>query len=331
MIILRMFDNDIIFHPLLPMSTMLPYVIVLALIVLINRRRIITRLLILALLLIISQRPMLKDKNEITYNMNLDILFVIDNTVSMHAEDVNGKLRLDAVKEDCKKIMEKFAGASFALITYANIAQVKYPFTTESSTIEDIIDRLKIIDPVYAEGSSLDLPYEYMKILLESSDKKDKHRSIVFFIGDGELTKQENEKTNVDKYSDLKELINGGAVLGYGSTEGAKVKITESINKTNIVDSSNYLLDASTNPPKVAISKLNEENLKKVASNLSIDYYHMTDFTVLEKNLDKIRDGAIEDENDDKQKMDKDIYYYFSGGLIVLLLLELFHYRRDEQ
>jgi len=46
--------------------------------------------------------------------------------------------------------------------------------------------------------------------------------------------------------------------------------------------------------------------------------------------MHEIKDKAIQDE-EDKEKMDKDIYYYFSGALVVLLLFELFHYRRNEQ
>lgn len=47
-----------------------------------------------------------------------------------------------------------FTMAVFAVITYANIAQVKYPFTADSTAITDIIDRLKIIIPDYAQSST---------------------------------------------------------------------------------------------------------------------------------------------------------------------------------
>ncbi len=325
---MSIFNNDIVFKPIISLGIALPYVIILAIIVVINRKHIINRILILLLVLIISQRPMLKNKDEITYNLNFDVLFVIDNTVSMNAEDVNGKLRLEAVKKDCKQIISEFSGANFAVITYANIAQVKYPFTTELATIEDIIDRMKIIDPNYATGSSLDLAYDYMKMLLESSSEKEKHKRIVFFIGDGELTKNDNS-SDLSKYQDLKDLINGGAVLGYGSTEGAKVKIYDSIILDSIVDSNGYLIDGNTKQP--SISKINENNLKTIANNLGIEYYHMVDSSILKPKIEEIKQDVTEEENEDEEKMDKDIYYYFSGALLVLLLIELFHYRRDEQ
>ena len=75
---------------------------------------------------------------------------------------------------------------------------------------------------------------------------------------------------------------------------------------------------------------MNEANLRSLASVLSLDYYHLTDFSLLEKKIEEIKDTSEENE-DDEDNMDKDIYYYFSGALIVLLAIELFHNRRDEQ
>ena len=322
--------NDLIFRPMISWGIMLPYAIIMLVLIILNRKGIIRRILILALIVIISQRPMLRDQEDIVFNMDLDVLFVIDTTVSMNAVDSRGTMRLESVKADCKSIMEAFHGSSFAVITYGNIAQVKYPFTSDAATIEDVIDRLKIIDPNYATGSTLDMPYEYMKMLLESSNEKEKHKSIVFFMGDGELTKSEQSGTNLDQYKDLQELIDSGAVLGYGTVEGGKVKITESIILDRLVDNEGYLLDASTTPSKVAISKLDENNLKTLATNLDLSYYHMTDYSDLKDKISEIKNQAVEDD-EDEEKMDKDIYYYFSGALTILMLFELFRYRRNEQ
>ena len=322
------FFSDLIFKPIIPFQTALIYGIILILIVLFNKKNVIIRILIILLLVIISQRPMLKNRDDIVYNMDLDVIFVIDNTVSMNAIDVNGISRLDALKNDCKHIMDRFLGANFAVITYANIAQIKYPFTSEVSIIEDIIDRMKIIDPNYAKGSALDLPYDYMKMLLESSRSKDKHKTIVFFMGDGELTASEAFNTDVSKYLNLKNMIDAGGVLGYGTSEGGKIKITDSIVKKNLVNSDGFLVNSKDG--NVVFSRINEHNLNVLASNLGLDYYHMTDFSVLAEKINKIKDEA--NENDEgKEKLDKDIYYYFSFALLILLLIELFYCRRNEQ
>ena len=320
--------NDLVYKPLYPLGTMIIIGVILLVIVLLNRKHIINRVLIILLLVFISQRPMLKNQNEATYNMNLDVLFVVDNTVSMNAIDVDGFTRLDAVKGICDTIIKSMPGANFALITYSNVSIIKYPFTSDIAIIKDVINQMKIIDPIYANGSTLDLAYDSMKILLNSSNKKEKHQRIVFFMGDGELIGKENTDTDLNKYSDIKELINSGAVLGFGTTTGGKVKITESAKLDKIVDANGFLLDGNGNG--LSVSKMNEDNLKKLAGILSIDYSHMPDTEFLQKKIDSIKEEAVVND-DNEEELDKDIYYYFSGALVVLLLLELFHYRRDER
>ena len=322
--------NDLVFRPLFPLRTMIIIAIALAVVVLLNRKSIINRLLIIALLVLISQRPMLKNQDEATYNLNLDILFVVDNTVSMNAVDANGMTRLDAVKRDCKRIIELTAGASYSLVTYSNVSIVKHPFTSDIATIKDVIDEMKIIDPVYAKGSTLDMPYDNMKILLDSSRKKDKHQQILFFMGDGELVGKEKTETNLNKYKDIKDLVINGAVIGYGTTSGGKVKITESVALSKMVDSNGFLIDGSNGQGSLSISKMNENNLKELANNLSVDYYTMPDDATIQKKVEDIKEESIMNDDETAQK-DKDIYYYFSGALLVLLFLELFHYRRDER
>ncbi len=326
-----MFINtkDLVFKPMYPFKTMIIIGIILAVIVLLNRRHIINRLLIIALLIIISQRPMLKNQNEATYNLNLDVLFVVDNTVSMNAVDVNGETRLNALKKDCNKIIDLMKGANFALITYSNLSIVKYPFTSDIAVIKDVINSMKIIDPVYANGSTLDMPHDNMKLLLESSNKKEKHHRIVFFMGDGELVGKEKVDNDFNKYNDIKELVNGGLIMGYGTSAGGKVVITESVALDKLVNSDGFLIDASS-MGSLSISKINEDNLKKVANVLKLEYSHMPNDDILQSKIESIKEEAIVND-EGEEELDKDIYYYFSGVLIVLLLFELFHYRRDER
>ena len=319
--------KDIVYKPMFPLRTMIIIAIALGIVILLNRKHIINRFLIIILLVIISQRPMLKNQNEVTFNLNIDVLFVVDNTVSMNAVDANGT-RLNKVKGDCKRIVELLPGANYALITYSNLSLIKYPFTSDMATINSVIDQMKIVDPYYANGSTLDMPYDNMKLLINSSSKKDKHQQIVIFMGDGELVGKEKQNTNIDKYKELKDIIDGGMVIGYGTPEGSKVIIKDSIALKEITDKDGYLIDGSNK--NLSISKLNEDNLKKLASNLSLDYYRMPDDNTLNKKIESIKENSISNE-EGEEEIDKDIYYYFSGALIVLLLFELFHYRRDER
>ena len=321
--------RNLFFNPIVPTINMIIYSVVLIIIVIINRKHIWNRLLIIILFFIITQRPMIKDVNNLLYT-NLDILFVVDTTVSMNAVDIDESTRLLKVKKDCLAIMDYFRGANFALITFNNYSAVKTPFTSDLVLLNDLIDDMDIIDPNYAVGSSLDMPYENMKNLLESSKNREDHKQIVFFISDGELTLKNKNNSDSDKYAELRELIDDGAVLGYGSTNGGKIKIEHSIDSSKVVDEDGFLLDKTKKIEEAAISKMNEQNLLYLKDKLSLDYYHMTKFSVLEKKLNKIKDNTVKSTGDDSY-LDEDLYYYFSIPLLILLIYELFYYRRNEE
>ena len=328
-----MMDN-IIFKPIIPLSTMIIFSVILLVIVLLNRKHIINRILILLLLLIITQRPMLKDKEDVSYTLNLDVIFVVDTTLSMNAVDVNNNTRINEVKRICNHIIEEFPGSKFSIITYDNDAYIKYPFTEDAAVIIDVIDGLKVVEPNYALGSSLSLPANFLKMLLKSADSKDeihdeKRQKIVFFMGDGELNNTEAMYTNLDDYNGISDIIDNGAVIGIGTTSGGKIRIDEAMKWDHLIDREGYLLDNSKTPAVLAISKMNEQNLKNVSEKLGIDYIGGNSDAINNK-LQEIKNIVVESEDEDDAKNDKDLYYYFSIPSLILLLYELFYYRRNE-
>ena len=241
--------SDLVFKPIIPLTTMIIFSIIMLVIVILNRRNIINRIIILVLLLIISQRPMLRNQEDLVYSLDIDVLFVIDNTVSMNAVDANGTTRLNVVKQNCKYLIDKLAGASYGVITFGNFSQVRMPFSHDASDIEEIINNIKVVDPAYASGSTLELPYDDIKILLESSYSKEDHHRVIFYISDGELTAFEKNKMNLEKYKEISKLVDNGAVFGYGTSNGGKILIDSSIATKYLTDSQGYLLDKTNNPP----------------------------------------------------------------------------------
>lgn len=322
--------TDLVFKPIIPLTTMIVFSIAMLVVVIINRKHIINRIIILALLLVISQRPMLRNQEDLMYSLDIDVLFVIDNTASMNAIDVNNGTRLNLVKQNCKYLIDKMPGASYAVITFGNFSQVRMPFTHDASDIQEIISNIKIVDPAYAVGSNLDLPYEDMKLLLESSKSKEEHHRVVFYLSDGELTYEEKNKMDLSKFKNISNLINNGAVFGYGTTNGGKIRIDSSLAKKYLADSQGFLLDQSKKPYQPAISKLDEGNLKNLATSLGVEYTLMPDTAKLNSIVEEIVAKAQKN-RDDTEYSDKDLYYYFSMTLLIFLFIELLYYRRNEQ
>ena len=164
-------------------------------------------LLILVLLFVINLRPMLPSagKHEVVMN-NLSVLFVIDNTISMYAEDYNGKeTRMSGVKTDIAYIMEELAGASFGVINFDDTARVLCPFTADTETVDDVISVMTQVNWIYAKGSSLNSPIDRMKEILESTSKREERRIICFFISDGEIT----DDSKLQSYKSLAKYLSG--------------------------------------------------------------------------------------------------------------------------
>lgn len=288
-----------------------------------NKHDIITKAVISFLLFMINLRIMIPTSDGKMSSNNLDVLFVIDNTISMVAEDYDGnKTRLEGVKNDCKYIIEHLRGAKFSVITFSNSAKIDIPFTNDTDAVNNIIDSLDVMISMYAKGSSLNAPIKDMGYDLKNSAKDISRKRIVFYISDGEITNDEKLKS----YSDLKKNVDGGAVLGYGTNKGGKMKVK----KYSFSDSTEYLDDNTQNtyPYPKAISKIDEGNLKQIAKDLGIEYVHMQKTSDVDKTLKKISSNINKETTKFGVNTYDDTYYIFAIMLTMVLFFELINYKR---
>lgn len=264
--------------------------------------------IIYILILVIGLRPVKTYTKYEFATKNLDVLFVVDSTMSMWAYDYDGNhSRMDGVKADVDYILKELAGSNFGLIAFDDTARVLSPFTQDIQYISDLIGLMKMPESYYASGSDMGIAYRDISSLLESSSKKENRKTIIFFISDGEIT---NGKKLIS-YADLAVYINSGAVLGYGSSAGGKIK-----------DNYGYLYDYNTHGD--AVSKIDEENLQSIANDLGIQYLNMNDGNAsLAGLVELIKESSatiVEQGNGAEKYID--IYYYFAAALCIMLLIE---------
>lgn len=311
--------------PIIP----IPVMAVICLILLILKRRgifnFIRQIFIVILLFVINLRIMLPDDSLLVIHKDVDVLFVIDNTVSMLAEDCKGR-RIDAVKEDVGSIVEAFDSARFALISLGNTANYLVPYTYESDLILQAVGAFEGHSKFIAEGTSLNKAYDVMEETLSSVKKYDDETriQIVFFISDGEIT----DGSKLESFEDLDEYIDGGAVLGYGTKEGGKMHV-------RILASDDTSYEYLTYFDKdfsevVAKSKIDEKNLKALASDMGIDYYHMINHKMINEITEEIQtaiDEGLYDSSIEEQDCYKETYWMFAIGLACLLFWDFVYYR----
>lgn len=301
--------------PIIPIWLMLIICITLIIVIIKNNKKNINQIIIVIILFLINLRIMIQTDTANIEEKNVEVLFAIDNTISMIAEDYNGtNPRLEGVKEDCKFIIDNLIGAKFSIITFNNSAKILIPFTLDSNLAKDSIDIIEPIEELYARGTSLNTPIETIEDILKRASQKNKDtKRILFFISDGEIT----DESKLKSFSNIKKYINDGAVLGYGTKKGGNML---SINR--YIDNRDYIMDYSDLDYKKAVSKIDENNLNSIAKDLGINYIHMNNQRNINsklKSINKNIDSSLTTIN--KNNYD-DTYYILIIPLLILIVLE---------
>lgn len=288
------------------------------------------KIVIVILLFIINLRFMLPNGESMAINSDISILFVIDTTVSMKALDYNGnKERFEGVINDCCYIVDELSGSKFSIITFGDTAQRVIPFTTDADMVQAELKSIGLEDDYYATGSSMNIVKNVLEKTLKEEQKRQNGNSkfVVFFITDGEITK-EGEK--LEPFTNISSYISNGAVLGYGTTKGGKM-----ISNTFKDDPSSeyyYIYYYDNYEMTTAISRIDEKNLKQIAKDLGIDYIQMSKTSNVNYKISNIKEKMSASKTT-QQKIStyQDIYYYFAIPLVVLLMIDLIIKKRRMQ
>ena len=284
--------------------------------------RLIVRILIIIVVFIINIRFMVRDGNAESAKSNLDIILVVDNSISMVAEDYNGThTRLSAVKDDLKYILDNMPSASYAAITFDSKSYIRSPFTSDRDNLDAIIDTMDVKLSFYSSGSNITIFKENLKYMLENSKKKENHKRIVILVSDGEQTSDES----LASLSDLKNLVDDGMVLGYGTSKGGEMKEKKYISSND----TEYIEDRRGRYPYPhAVSKIDESNLKKMADQLGIEYINMSKQSNVDKKIRNIANNSDLVKGDDIESY-RDTYYPLAIVLSILIVMELYLDKRE--
>lgn len=302
--------------PIIPLWIVIPISIIFIVYSIFSKKIDFISITIIILLFIINLRIMIPNNNIDNDLNNLNVLFVFDNTISMQALDYDGKnTRMSGVVEDSTHIINKLYGANFSLISFDNNTKVVIPYTRDVNSIINGFNNIMPIDDLYAKGSSLNIPYNTIIDYLKKSKEKN-NTNILFFISDGEITN--NDKLR--NYHDVGGFIDDGAVLGYGSNKGGyMMSTTDSSDNKYIIDNSNH---------DKAISRIEENNLKRLANDLNIDYIHMNKKNNIDDKLSEIKYKNNKRVLSSNMNDYNDIYYIFVVPLLILLLIDFERIRR---
>lgn len=213
-------------------------------------------------------RPGIPGGTAQTLATDTDIVLVVDTTASIVAEDWDGdRPRLDGVRADAQSIVDEYPGARFSLITFDAAAQQRLPLTTDATALMSSLDVLRPEVTDQSRGSSIGIANRMLAETLSAAAQSAPERSrMVFYFGDGEQT----ASTEPESFSSSAKYVDGGAVLGYGTTEGGPMKKTTGRLSTGSgAQAEDEYIQYQGEP---ALSVRDEDNLRRISEQLGVPY-----------------------------------------------------------
>jgi Ca-activated chloride channel family protein len=204
-------------------------------------------LLAFSALIIGLVNPKMGTKMKTVKREGIDIVFAMDLSKSMLAEDVAPN-RLEKSKQIVSQVIKQLGNDRIGIVAYAGSAFPVLPITTDYSVAKMFLQSMNT-EMVSSQGTSLD---EAIKISGTFFDDKSKTSKLLILISDGE----DHSEGALEAAEEAKKLGMKIITIGIGTEKGGTIPLR----KNGLVES--FQRD---NNNKVVISKLNQAGLKIIA------------------------------------------------------------------
>ena len=256
------------------------------------------RFLIVVAVIIMGAGPSIHgEAQEVT--STLEVYFVIDRTGSMAAEDWDGnKPRIDGVRNDVAIMMNILTGSRFSIMSWDSKVHTDLPLTSDASAVISYMDSFDRELSSSSQGSSLNRPAQDLaKLLKKNKERHPQNVRALFVFSDGETSNQNHWTSapsgEASDWDAVKEYIDGGLILGYGTEEGGPMKVLRlGDSGSQSGGEPEYIHDLSQPGNPIAISKIDEAALADVASRVGVDYVHSPDKSAIESHARSVLDKA---------------------------------------
>jgi Ca-activated chloride channel homolog len=261
----------------------------------------------LTLLIISLTNPKMGTKLETIKRQGVDIVFALDVSKSMLAEDI-APSRLDKAKQIVTKIIDNLGSDRVGIIIYAGNSYPLLPITTDHAAAKMFLQNAHP-DMVSSQGTAIN---EAIERAITYFDNEEQTNRFLFIVSDGE----DHEENTITL---AKEAIKEGIkiyTVGVGTVEGGPIPIR------NIGRGISYKKD---NKGEVVITKMKEEVLKEIAYEGKGKYINGNK---TQETIDSVEDLLVKAEKSEfesKQFSDyKDQFQWFVGFGLLFLILDVF-------
>ncbi|SHJ51431.1 Ca-activated chloride channel family protein [Maribacter aquivivus] len=265
-------------------------------------------ILALALMIIGLVNPKIGTKLETVKREGVDIVFAVDVSKSMLAEDIAPN-RLEKAKRLVSEIINQLASDRIGIIAYAGQAYPQLPITTDYGAAKMFLQGMNT-DMLTSQGTAIDQAIELATTYYDDAEQTNR---VLFIISDGE---DHSEGSTLDAVEDA---VDEGIIIytiGVGKEKGAPIPIK----RNGILESLK-----KDNQGETVITRLNESVLVDIANEGDGQYI---DGSNTEAAVEFIKEELLKmdkKEFEAKQFAEyKDQFQWFIGGALLLLFLDIF-------
>ena len=256
--------------------------------------------------------PKIGTKLETVRSEGVDIVFALDVSKSMLAEDVAPN-RLDKAKQLVTQIINNLVSDRVGIIAYAGKAYPQLPITTDYAAAKMFLQNMNT-DMLSSQGTAIN---EAIKLATTYFDDEEQTNRILIIISDGE------DHSNVAIDAAEEAAAEGIRIftIGVGDIKGGPIPLK---NQNGIVLS--YKKDSEG---ETVITRLDEETLKNIAKNANGAYINGKNTSDVVAEIKDVLDKMDKKEFEAKQFADfKDQFQWFLAAGIFLLFLDVFFLER---
>jgi len=268
--------------------------------------KIIAICLALAFLIISLTNPKMGTKLETIKREGVDIVFALDVSKSMLAEDI-APSRLDKAKQIISKIIDNLGSDRVGVIIYAGNSYPLLPITTDHAAAKMFLQNANP-DMVSSQGTAIN---DAITRGITYFDDNEQTNRFLFIVSDGE-DHQENPETLA------KEAVEKGIkifTIGVGTEKGGVIPMKED---------GSVISYKKDNKGEVVITKMNQQLLQNIADEGNGKYINGNR---TQETIDTVEDLLLKAEKSEfetKQFSDyKDQFQWFIGFALLFLIIDV--------
>lgn len=261
----------------------------------------------LSFLIVALVNPKMGTQLKTVKRQGVDIVFAIDVSKSMLAEDIAPN-RLEKAKQIVSKIIEKLGSDRVGIIIYAGNAYPLLPITTDHGAARMFLQNAHP-DMVSSQGTAINEALNLAKTFFDDDTQTNR---FLFIISDGE----DHEENSANTAKQIVDLGIKTYTIGIGTNKGGPIPVKRNGKFVG------YKKDKNE---EVVITKLNVETLKDIAQNGDGKYIYGNKTSKTTEFVEDLLSKADKKEFETKQFSDyKDQFQWFVGLGLFFLLLDVF-------